>query len=150
MARRSLVSPFLKSLAVESADAMVISVFSLVSCVAAVHGIRAAMASLKKTGTDFTSAKGMDPKAFFEVMGEYPDPSLPSSTRPLTQFGRPARYHPAGRAGWRQGVRGGLSSHLRPQLVQQCGSNSRFILHRLSHPHIWLLYLFMVPVTHLP
>lgn len=45
------------------------TVFSLVSCVAAVHGIRAAMASLKKTGTDFTSAQGMDPKAFFEVMG---------------------------------------------------------------------------------
>jgi hypothetical protein len=35
-------------------------VFSLVSCVAAVHGIRAAMQSLKKTGTDFTSAKGME------------------------------------------------------------------------------------------
>lgn len=34
------------------------------------HGIRAAMQSLKKTGTDFTSAQGMDPKAFFEVMGE--------------------------------------------------------------------------------
>ena len=47
----------------------VFTVFSLVSCVAAVHGIRAAMASLKKTGTDFTSAQGMDPKAFFEVMG---------------------------------------------------------------------------------
>ncbi|RDX49320.1 Phosphoenolpyruvate/pyruvate domain-containing protein [Polyporus arcularius HHB13444] len=46
-----------------------IIIFSLVSCVAAVHGIRAAMASLKKTGTDFSSAKGMDPKAFFEVMG---------------------------------------------------------------------------------
>lgn len=45
------------------------AVFSLVSCVAAVHGIRAAMHSLKKTGTDFTSAQGMDPKAFFEVMG---------------------------------------------------------------------------------
>ena len=44
-------------------------VFSLVSCVAAVHGIRAALASLKKTGTDFSSAQGMDPKAFFEVMG---------------------------------------------------------------------------------
>ncbi|KAG1802926.1 phosphoenolpyruvate pyruvate domain-containing protein [Suillus plorans] len=44
-------------------------IFSLVSCVAAVHGIRAAMRSLKKTGTDFSSAKGMDPKAFFEVMG---------------------------------------------------------------------------------
>ena len=27
------------------------------------------MASLKKTGTDFSSAKGMDPKAFFQVMG---------------------------------------------------------------------------------
>ncbi len=46
-----------------------IPVFSLVSCVAAVHGIRAAMHSLKKTGTDFSSAQGMDPKAFFEVMG---------------------------------------------------------------------------------
>ncbi|KAI0688163.1 Phosphoenolpyruvate/pyruvate domain-containing protein [Cerioporus squamosus] len=49
-----------------------IIIFSLVSCVAAVHGIRAAMASLKKTGTDFSSAKGMDPKAFFEVMGGLP------------------------------------------------------------------------------
>ena len=29
-----------------------------------------AMRSLKKTGTDFSSARGMDPKAFFEVMGE--------------------------------------------------------------------------------
>ncbi|KAK7691836.1 hypothetical protein QCA50_005240 [Cerrena zonata] len=46
-----------------------IIIFSLVSCVAAVHGIRAAMQSLKKTGTDFSSARGMDPKAFFEVMG---------------------------------------------------------------------------------
>lgn len=45
------------------------SVFSLVSCVAMVHSVRAAMHSLKKTGTDFSSAKGMDPKAFFEVMG---------------------------------------------------------------------------------
>lgn len=48
------------------------TVFSLVSCVAAVHGIRAAMQSLKKTGTDFTSAQGMDPKSFFEVMGMLP------------------------------------------------------------------------------
>ena len=44
-------------------------VFSLVSSVAMVHAVRAAMASLKKTGTDWSSAKGMDPKAFFEVMG---------------------------------------------------------------------------------
>lgn len=46
-----------------------IIIFSLVSCVAALHGIRAAMRSLKATGTDFTSARGMDPKAFFKVMG---------------------------------------------------------------------------------
>ena len=46
----------------------VFQVFSLVSAVAAVHGIRAAMHSLKKTGTDFTSAQGMDPRQFFEVM----------------------------------------------------------------------------------
>ncbi|KIY46072.1 Phosphoenolpyruvate/pyruvate domain-containing protein [Fistulina hepatica ATCC 64428] len=46
-----------------------IIIFSLVSCVAMVHAVRAAMYSLKKTGTDFTSAQGMDPKAFFEVMG---------------------------------------------------------------------------------
>lgn len=36
-----------------------------------VHAVRDAMRSLKKTGTDFTSARGMDPKAFFEVMGEH-------------------------------------------------------------------------------
>ena len=42
-------------------------VFSLVLAVA-VHGIRAAMHSLKKTGSDFTSAQGMDPRAFFELM----------------------------------------------------------------------------------
>ncbi|ESK97374.1 oxaloacetate acetylhydrolase [Moniliophthora roreri MCA 2997] len=46
-----------------------IIIFSLVSCVAIVHAVRAAMASLKKTGTDFVSAQGMDPKKFFEVMG---------------------------------------------------------------------------------
>ncbi len=28
------------------------------------------MRSLKKTGTDFTTAQGMDPKQFFEVMGK--------------------------------------------------------------------------------
>ena len=33
------------------------------------HGVRAAMRSLKKTGTDWSSAQGMDPKAFFKVMG---------------------------------------------------------------------------------
>ncbi|THU96861.1 oxaloacetate acetylhydrolase [Dendrothele bispora CBS 962.96] len=46
-----------------------IIIFSLVSCVAMVHAVRAAMQSLKKTGTDFASAQGMDPKQFFQVMG---------------------------------------------------------------------------------
>ncbi|KAF7783167.1 hypothetical protein Agabi119p4_2543 [Agaricus bisporus var. burnettii] len=46
-----------------------IIIFSLVSCVAMVHAVRAAMHSLKKTGTDFSTAQGMDPKAFFQVMG---------------------------------------------------------------------------------
>lgn len=44
-------------------------VFSLVSAIAALESIRAAMSSLKKTGTDFTSSQGMDPKSFFEIMG---------------------------------------------------------------------------------
>jgi hypothetical protein len=35
-----------------------------------VHACREAMRMLKKTGTDFSTAKGMDPKQFFEVMGE--------------------------------------------------------------------------------
>jgi hypothetical protein len=47
-----------------------LAVFSLVSCVAMVHAVRNAMHLLKKTGTDFTSANGMDPKTFFQVMGE--------------------------------------------------------------------------------
>ncbi len=51
-------------------------VFSLVSSVAMVHAVRDAMRSLKKTGTDFTSARGMDPKAFFEVMGKHIDSLL--------------------------------------------------------------------------
>ncbi|KAF8633332.1 hypothetical protein AX17_004504 [Amanita inopinata Kibby_2008] len=44
-------------------------IFSLVSCVAMVHAVRAAMQTLKKTGTDVTSSQGMGPKQFFEVMG---------------------------------------------------------------------------------
>ncbi|KAH9920900.1 oxaloacetate acetylhydrolase [Fomitopsis serialis] len=46
-----------------------IIIFSLVSCVAMVHAVREAMHLLKKTGTDFSSARGMDPKEFFKVVG---------------------------------------------------------------------------------
>ncbi|PFH52159.1 hypothetical protein AMATHDRAFT_79887 [Amanita thiersii Skay4041] len=46
-----------------------IIIFSLVSCVAMVHAVRAAMQSLKKTGTDYASSQGMGPKNFFELMG---------------------------------------------------------------------------------
>ncbi|TFY72153.1 hypothetical protein EVG20_g845 [Dentipellis fragilis] len=78
------------SFTTQEAEAMgaKIIIFSLVSCVAAVHGIRAAMHSLKKTGTDFSSAKGMDPKAFFEVMAPHSSTSLREG---LEGFRRPAR-----------------------------------------------------------
>ncbi|KZT40898.1 Phosphoenolpyruvate/pyruvate domain-containing protein [Sistotremastrum suecicum HHB10207 ss-3] len=46
-----------------------IIIFSLVSAVAMVHALRSALTSLKKTGTDWSSAQGMDPKSFFEVVG---------------------------------------------------------------------------------
>jgi len=62
------LTPSFTSQEAEAMGAKII-IFSLVSCVAMVHAVRAAMKSLKKTGTDFSSAQGMDPKAFFEVMG---------------------------------------------------------------------------------
>ncbi|KAI0036254.1 Phosphoenolpyruvate/pyruvate domain-containing protein [Vararia minispora EC-137] len=62
------LTPSFTSQEAEAMGAKII-IFSLVSCVAAVHSIREAMRLLKTTGTDFASAKGMDPKAFFEVMG---------------------------------------------------------------------------------
>ncbi|KJA28894.1 hypothetical protein HYPSUDRAFT_625239 [Hypholoma sublateritium FD-334 SS-4] len=46
-----------------------IIIFSLVSSVAIVHACQAAMQALKKTGSDFSTSRGMSPKQFFEVMG---------------------------------------------------------------------------------
>ncbi|KAF8074576.1 oxaloacetate acetylhydrolase [Lyophyllum atratum] len=46
-----------------------IAIFPLISSVAAVHGIRAGLQSLKATGSDVRTAKGMGPKEFFQVMG---------------------------------------------------------------------------------
>ncbi|KAF8633403.1 hypothetical protein AX17_004574 [Amanita inopinata Kibby_2008] len=62
------LTPSFTSKEAEKMGAKII-IFSLVSCVAMVHAVRAAMQSLKSSGTDFSSAQGMDPKAFFEVMG---------------------------------------------------------------------------------
>lgn len=62
------LTPSFTSSEAEAMGAKII-IFSLVSCVAMVHAVRSAMHLLKKTGTDFTSARGMDPKAFFKVMG---------------------------------------------------------------------------------
>ncbi|CAE6444412.1 unnamed protein product [Rhizoctonia solani] len=45
-----------------------IIIFSLVSCIVAAHGVREAMALLKKTGTDHTSARRMDPRKFFKAV----------------------------------------------------------------------------------
>ncbi|KAJ7876143.1 phosphoenolpyruvate pyruvate domain-containing protein [Mycena olivaceomarginata] len=46
-----------------------IIIFSLVSCVPMLHAVRAAMKSLRETGTDFSSAQGMGPREFFEAVG---------------------------------------------------------------------------------
>ncbi|EKM81154.1 hypothetical protein AGABI1DRAFT_112846 [Agaricus bisporus var. burnettii JB137-S8] len=62
------LTPSFTSWEAEQMGAKII-IFSLVSCVAMVHGVRAAMKNLMETGTDFSTAQGMDPKAFFEVMG---------------------------------------------------------------------------------
>ncbi|KAG5637724.1 hypothetical protein H0H81_003434 [Sphagnurus paluster] len=61
------LTPSFTSAEAEDMGAKII-IFSLVSCVAMVHALRAAMYSLKKTGTDHSSAQGMDPKTFFQVM----------------------------------------------------------------------------------
>ncbi|EKM81153.1 hypothetical protein AGABI1DRAFT_112845 [Agaricus bisporus var. burnettii JB137-S8] len=62
------LTPSFTSKEAEAMGAKII-IFSLVSSVAMVHACREAMRMLKKTGTDFSTAKGMDPKQFFEVMG---------------------------------------------------------------------------------
>ncbi|KAG6895397.1 hypothetical protein C0992_001497, partial [Termitomyces sp. T32_za158] len=43
-------------------------IFPLVTAVPAIHGIRAALQSLKSSGSDVQSAMGMSPKHFFQVM----------------------------------------------------------------------------------
>ncbi|KAF8911532.1 oxaloacetate acetylhydrolase [Gymnopilus junonius] len=62
------LTPSFTSKEAEEMGAKII-IFSLVSSVAMVHACRAAMRALKKTGTDLSSSRGMDPKQFFEVMG---------------------------------------------------------------------------------
>ncbi|KAF9446521.1 Phosphoenolpyruvate/pyruvate domain-containing protein [Macrolepiota fuliginosa MF-IS2] len=62
------LTPSFTSKEAEAMGAKII-IFSLVSSVSMVHACREAMRMLKKTGTDFSTAKGMDPKQFFEVMG---------------------------------------------------------------------------------
>ncbi|KAJ6631543.1 oxaloacetate acetylhydrolase [Mycena sp. CBHHK59/15] len=62
------LTPSFTSKEAEATGAKII-IFSLVSCVPMVHAVRAAMRALRDTGTDFTSAQGMGPREFFEVMG---------------------------------------------------------------------------------
>ncbi|KAJ7125169.1 Phosphoenolpyruvate/pyruvate domain-containing protein [Mycena epipterygia] len=62
------LTPSFTSQEAEASGAKII-IFSLVSCVPMVHALRAAMKSLRETGTDFSSAQGMGPREFFEVMG---------------------------------------------------------------------------------
>ncbi|KAJ7668712.1 Pyruvate/Phosphoenolpyruvate kinase-like domain-containing protein [Mycena polygramma] len=62
------LTPSFTSHDAESMGAKII-IFSLASCVPMVHAVRAAMKSLRETGTDFSAANGMGPREFFEVMG---------------------------------------------------------------------------------
>ncbi|KAJ6593421.1 oxaloacetate acetylhydrolase [Mycena capillaripes] len=62
------LTPSFTSKEAESMGAKII-IFSLASCVPMVHAVRAAMKSLRETGTDFGCAHGMGPREFFEVMG---------------------------------------------------------------------------------
>ncbi|KXN87468.1 2,3-dimethylmalate lyase [Leucoagaricus sp. SymC.cos] len=62
------LTPSFTSKEAEAMGAKII-IFSLVSSVAMAHACREAMRMLKKTGTDFSTARGMEPKQFFEVMG---------------------------------------------------------------------------------
>ncbi|KAJ7716521.1 oxaloacetate acetylhydrolase [Mycena metata] len=62
------LTPSFTSQEAEASGAKII-IFSLASCVPMVHALRAAMKSLKETGTDFVAAQGMGPREFFEVMG---------------------------------------------------------------------------------
>ncbi|KAF7351045.1 Phosphoenolpyruvate pyruvate domain-containing [Mycena sanguinolenta] len=71
------LTPSFTSKEAESMGAKII-IFSLVSCVPMLHAVRAAMKSLRETGTDFSSAQGMGPKEFFAVMGLHDVVSLDS------------------------------------------------------------------------
>ncbi|KAJ7125168.1 oxaloacetate acetylhydrolase [Mycena epipterygia] len=62
------LTPSFTSKDAEAMGAKII-IFSLASCVPMVHALRAAMKSLRETGTDFSSSQGMGPRDFFEVMG---------------------------------------------------------------------------------
>ncbi|KAJ7169119.1 Pyruvate/Phosphoenolpyruvate kinase-like domain-containing protein [Mycena crocata] len=62
------LTPSFTSKEAEATGAKII-IFSLASCVPMVHALRAAMKSLRETGTDFSAAQGMGPREFFEVMG---------------------------------------------------------------------------------
>ncbi|KAJ7503048.1 Pyruvate/Phosphoenolpyruvate kinase-like domain-containing protein, partial [Mycena galericulata] len=62
------LTPSFTSKEAEATGAKII-IFSLASCVPMVHAVRAAMKSLRETGTDFSCAQGMGPREFFEVMG---------------------------------------------------------------------------------
>ncbi|KAG6886852.1 hypothetical protein C0995_003946 [Termitomyces sp. Mi166 len=63
-----------------------ITIFPLVTAAPAIHGIRAALLSLKTMGSDVPSAKGMGPKQFFDVM--VTNPINYSGTSDLSLFSR--------------------------------------------------------------
>lgn len=69
------------------------------------------MKSLKETGTDFATAGGMDPKAFFEVMGKW-FMNWGTRTRMLNSSLRPQRSCGSRCKSWWYRIQPGLADSI--------------------------------------
>jgi hypothetical protein len=104
-----------------------------------VHALRAAMKSLRNSGTDFSAAQGMGPREFFEVMGTVFIAQQPFQFSLLTRFARCCDPR-------RQGGRVRLCFNLRSRLLLESyrdlhGSQIRWQICQAAH--IYILYCFL-------
>ncbi|ESK97373.1 oxaloacetate acetylhydrolase [Moniliophthora roreri MCA 2997] len=67
----SVTGGFTPSFTADEAKALGVKliIYPLITAVPMAHAVRAALQSLKQTGSDVTAAKGMGPRQFFQVMG---------------------------------------------------------------------------------
>uniref|UniRef100_A0A0W0FVV2 Putative oxaloacetate acetylhydrolase n=1 Tax=Moniliophthora roreri TaxID=221103 RepID=A0A0W0FVV2_MONRR len=67
----SVTGGFTPSFTADEAKALGVKliIYPLITAVPMAHSVRAALQSLKQTGSDVTAAKGMGPRQFFQVMG---------------------------------------------------------------------------------